>query len=131
MKIIYCLLLPASLLIAACPGKPTNSEIPKCVTQDHFTITPPSAALDAAPPHICVERGTTITVTVAGNRKKGSVATSPKVSTDTWLYGSNAADGKIFYLYVNNDASLGEHKFIISTQDGKVKDPRVTVVNQN
>ena len=128
MKNISCLLLLASLFITACSGQPQNSSIPECVTQDHFTITPPSAALDAAPPHICVERGTTITVTVAGNRKKGSVATSPNASTDTWLYGSNAVDARKFYLFVNSEVSLGEHKFIISTQSGEVKDPRVTVI---
>ena len=128
MKNISYLLLPASLLVAACTGQPSNSGIQKCVTQDHFTITPPRAALDAAPPHICVERGTTITVNVAGNRKKGSVATSPVVSTDTWLYGSNSVDPKKFYLYVNDEVSLGGHKFDISTQGGKVKDPRVTVI---
>ena len=47
---------------------------------------------------------------------------------DTWLYGSNAVDAKKFYLYVNNEVSLGEHKFNISTQNGKIKDPRVTVL---
>lgn len=128
MKSISYLVLPVSLLIAACQMQSPNSGMPECKAQNHFTITPSASAVDVVPPHICVQKGSTITVNVAGNHKMGSVATSPKVSTDTWLYGSNAVDSKKFYLYVNSEVSTGPHDYSASTQNGKVLDPRVTVI---
>ena len=123
MKIISYLPLMLVPLVAACAPMPTDD----CVPAKHITITPSRSAVTAAPEHICVNRGDTITVTVAGNPKKGSVSTTPKVPKNTWLSGSNASNAAEFDLFVNKDVVNGEYKYIVNTQSGAELDPRVTV----
>ena len=125
MKIISYLPLMLVPLVAACGPQPTG----KCVETTHITITPSVAAVTAAPEHICVNRGDTITVNVAGNPNKGSVSTTPKVAMDTWLSGSNASNAGTFDLFVNDDVVNGTYKYIVNTQGGAELDPRVTVVD--
>jgi len=123
MKIITYLPLMLVPLIAACAPNPP---VP-CVPAPHITITPANARVTAVPENICASRGDTITVKVAGNHKKGSVATTPKVGKNTWLNGSNASNKAEFVLFVNDDVVDGEYKYIVNTQGGAVLDPRVTV----
>ncbi len=127
MKIISYLPLMLVPLVAACPAQPPVA----CVATLHITITPSVAAVTAAPEHICVNRGDTITVNVAGNPNKGSVSTTPKVAKNTWLSGSNASNAGKFDLFVNDDVVNGEYKYIVNTQGGAELDPRVTVQDQN
>ncbi len=124
MKIISYLPLMLVPLVAACAPMPRDD----CVPTTHITITPLPATVSAAPEHICVDRGDTITVTVAGNPNKGSVSTTPKVAKNTWLSGSNASDATEFVLFVNDDVEFKKtYKYIVNTQGGLVEDPRVTV----
>ena len=122
MKITSYLPLMLVPLIAACAAPP-----PACVSAAQITITPNNAAVSAAPPNFCANRGDTITVKIAGNHKRGSVSTTPKVGKDTWLTGSNAIDKGKFELFVNDDVKNGTYKYIVNTQGGAVLDPRVTV----
>ena len=123
MKTITYLPLMLVPLVAACPAQPPVA----CVATLHITITPSVAAVTAAPEHICVNRGDTITVNVAGSPKKGSVSMTPKVGKNTWLSGSNASEAGKFELFVNDDVADGTYKYIINTQSGAVLDPRVTI----
>ncbi len=123
MKIISYLPLMLVPLVAACGPQPTG----ECVQTTHITITPSPAAVTAAPEHICVNRGDTITVNVAGNPNKGSVSTTPKVAENTWLSGSNASNAGKFELFVNDDVDSATYKYIVNTQGGAELDPRVTV----
>ena len=127
MKIISYLPLMLVPLVAGCMPQTVDG----CAHTTHITITPAKAAVSAAPEHICVTRGTTITVHVAGNfsgnPKKGSVSTNPKVPKDTWLSGSNALNAVQFKLFVNKEVKNGTYKYIVNTQGGLVEDPRVTV----
>ena len=131
MKITSYLPLMLVPLVAACASMPTDDD--DCDSAPHITITPAKAAVSAAPEHICVASGTTITVHVAGNfsgnPKKGSVSTNPKVPKDTWLSGSNALNAVQFKLFVNKEVKNGTYKYIVNTQGGLVEDPRVTVWN--
>ncbi len=90
MKIISYLPLMLVPLVAACASQ-SNMTTDDCVPTTHITITPLPAKVSAAPEHICVDRGDTITVTVAGNPKRGSVSTTPEVAKNTWLNGSYAS----------------------------------------
>lgn len=123
MKIMSYLPLMLVPFVAACETPPKTV----CVPTLHITITPSAAAVTAAPEHICVGRGKTIHVTVAGNPKKGSVSTTPKVGKNTWLSGSNASDANKFELFVNDGVVNGTYKYIVKTQSGLVLDPKVTV----
>ena len=127
MKIISYLPLMLVPLVAGCMPQTVDG----CAHTTHITITPAKAAVSAAPEHICVTRGTTITVHVVGNArgnpKKGSVSTTPKVAKNTWLNGSNALNKGKFELFVNDDVKDGTYKYIVNTQGGLVEDPRVTV----
>ena len=126
MKIISYLPLVLVPLVAACTPQPPVA----CVPSPHITITPSAAAVTAAPEHICVNRGDTITITVAGNPKKGSVSTTPEVAKNTWLSGSNASNAGTFELFVNSDVKpKTTYKYIVNTQGGAELDPRVTVEN--
>ncbi len=126
MKIISYLPLMLVPLVAACASMPTDDD--DCVPAKHITITPSRSAVTAAPEHICVNRGDTITVKIAGSpQKKGSVSTTPKVAKNTWLSGSNASNAAEFDLFVNKDVVNGEYKYIVNTQSGAELDPRVTV----
>ena len=122
MKITSYLPLMLVPLVAACAPQPTV-----CVPAAHITITPSAAKVSAVPENICAKRGDTITVKIAGNHKKGSVSTTPKVGKDTWLTGSNAIDKGKFELFVNDDVIYGTYKYIVNTQGGLELDPRVTV----
>ncbi len=128
MKIISYLPLMLVPLVAACTPQPLVA----CDSSaDHITITPSAAAVTAAPPNFCANRGDTITVKVTDNRagkpKKGSVSTTPKVAKNTWLSGSNASNAGTFDLFVNDDVINGTYKYIVNTQGGVELDPRVTV----
>ena len=123
MKIMSYLPLMLVPFVAACATPPKTV----CVPTLHITITPSIAAVDAAPENICVKRGDTIHVTVAGNPKKGTVSTTPKVGKNTWLSGSNGSYAKKFELFVNDDVVNGTYKYIVNTQSGAVLDPKVTV----
>lgn len=125
MKIISYLPLMLVPLVVACAPQPPVA----CVPAPHITITPAAATVTAAPEHICVNRGDTITVTVAGSPKKGSVSTTPKVAKNTWLSGSNASNAGTFDLFVNDDVINGTYKYIVNTQGGLELDPRVTVLD--
>ncbi len=127
MKMITYLPLMLVPLVAGC----LPQTIDGCAHTTHITITPLPATVTAVPEHICVKRGITITVHVAGNArgnpKKGSVSTTPNVAKDTWLSGSNASYAVKFELFVNKDVKNGTYKYIVNTQSGAVLDPRVTV----
>jgi hypothetical protein len=123
MKIMSCLPLILIPLVAACAPQPTG----KCVEKTHITITPSVAAVSAAPEHICVDKGDTITVNVAGSPMKGSVSTTPKVGKNTWLNGSNGSNAMKFELFVNKDVESGTYKYNVNTQGGAALDPWVTV----
>ena len=125
MKITSYLPLMLVPLVAACLAPPPKH----CVPAAQITITPSKAAVTAVPENIHVKRGCTITVHVAGNPKKGSVSTTPKVAKNTWLNGSNASKAGKFDLFVNDDVVYGTYKYIVHTQGGDVLDPRVTVEN--
>ena len=125
MKIMSYLPLMLVPFVAACATQPKTV----CTPTLHITITPSTAAVDAAPEHICVHRGDTIHVTVAGKPQKGSVSTTPKAGKNTWLSGSNASDARKFELFVNDDVINGTYKYIVNTQSGAVLDPRVTVTD--
>ncbi len=126
MKIISYLPLMLVPLVAACAPQ-SFMPPPACVPANQITITPLPAAVTAVPENICAKRGDTIKVHVAGNHKKGSVSTTPKVGKNTWLSGSNAINKGKFELYVNDDVANGTYKYIVYTQGGAVLDPRVTV----
>ena len=113
-------------LVAAC-GSQSFMPPPACVPAPHITITPSNAAVTVVPDNICAKRGDTIKVKVAGNHKKGSVSTTPKVAKNTWLTGSNASNAGEFDLFVNDDVINGTYKYIVNTQGGAVLDPRVKV----
>jgi len=125
MKIMSCLPLMLVPLVAACASQQQPQDV--CVPAPHITITPANAAVGAVPEHICAERGDTIKVKVAGNHKKGSVATTPNEAKNTWLSGSNASNKAQFELFVNDDVVSGTYKYIVNTQSGAELDPRVTV----
>jgi len=126
MKITSYLPLMLVPLVAACaPQPPKAADV--CSNTTHITITPSAAKVRAAPEHICVHTGDTITVHVAGNPNKGSVSTTPKVAKNTWLSGSNASNTGTFYLFVNDEVKNGEYDYNVYTQSGAVLDPRVTV----
>ena len=126
MKITSYLPLMLVPLVAACAAPPPKAT-DVCSNTTHVTITPSAAKVSAAPEHICVHRGDTITVHVAGNPNKGSVSTTPKVAKNTWLNGSNALNKGKFELFVNDAVIYGTYKYIVNTQGGLVEDPRVTV----
>ena len=128
MKITSYLPLMLVPLVAACAPQPPKAA-GVCSNTTHITITPAAAKVSAAPEHICVQKGDTITVHVAGNPKKGSVSTTPKVAKNTWLNGSNASNARTFVLFVNDEVELKTYKYIVNTQGGLVEDPRVTVEN--
>lgn len=125
MKIKSCLPLLLVPFVAACSSNPNSLDV--CVVAPHITITSANAAVSAAPEHICAKRGDTIIVKVAGNHKKGSVATTPNVAKNTWLNGSNASNKAEFVLFVNDDVVNGTYKYNVTTQGGAEEDPRVTV----
>ncbi len=131
MKIMSCLPLLLIPLVAACEPQSQVQPRVACVPVPQITITPANAAVSAAPEHICVNRGDTIKVTVAGNHKKGSVATTPKVAKNTWLSGSNASNKAEFELFVNDEVDNGEYKYNVNTQSGAELDPRVTVRDED
>ncbi len=126
MKMITYLPLMLVPLVAACAAPP-NKTTDVCSNTTHITITPLPAKVSAAPEHICVHRGDTITVTVAGNPNKGSVSTTPEVAKNTWLNGSNGSNAGTFDLFVNSEVKSATYKYIVNTQGGLVEDPRVTV----
>ena len=130
MKIISYLPLMLVPFVAACEPQPNKTTV-ACSNTTHITITPSRSAVTAAPEHICVNRGDTITVKIAGKKpqKKGSVSTNPKVAKNTWLSGSNASNAGTFDLFVNDDVVNGTYKYIVNTQGGAELDPRVTVEN--
>ena len=127
MKIISYLPLMLVPLVAACAAPPPDCDSSK----PHITITPSAAAVTAAPPNFCANRGDTITVKIAGNPNKGSVSTTPKVAKDTWLSGSNASNAGTFYLFVNDEVINGTYEYSVNTQGGAELDPRVTVRDQD
>jgi len=129
MKIISYLPLMLVPFVAACESQLESEAQTKagCVSGPHITITPEAAAVEAVPENIVVQRGDTICIKVAGNPKKGSVSTTPKVGKNTWLSGSNASNAKKFELFVNDDVIDGTYKYIVNTQSGAVLDPKVTV----
>jgi len=126
MKIMSCLPLILVPLVAACAPLPPVA----CVPAAQITITPAPAAVTAAPANICVKRGDTITVNVAGSPKKGSVSTTPNVAENTWLSGSNASNAGKFELFINDDVVNGTYKYNVNTQSGAALDPMVTVQEQ-
>ena len=126
MKMISYLPLMLVPFVAACEPQPNKTTV-ACSNTTHITITPSKAAVSAAPEHICVHKGDTITIKIAGNPKKGSVSTTPKVAKNTWLNGSNALDKGKIELFVNDEVKDGTYKYIVNTQGGLVEDPRVTV----
>ena len=130
MKIMSCLPLMLVPLVSACASQ---QQPPRdvCVPAPHITITPANAKVSAVPEHICANRGDTIKVKIAGDHKKGSVATTPDVAKNTWLSGSNASKKAEFELFVNEDVVNGTYKYIINTQSGAEEDPRVTVKDEN
>ena len=123
MKITSYLPLMLVPLVAACAAPPPD----KCVPAAQITITPSKAAVTAVPENVHVKKGCTITVHVAGNPNKGSVSTTPKVATNTWLSGSNGSNAAKFNLFVNDEVKSGEYKYNVNTQGGAALDPRVTV----
>jgi hypothetical protein len=129
MKIMSCLPLILIPLVAACEPQQQAPPQPQidCVPGTHITITPDNAKVDAAPKHICVHKGDTITVTVAGPPMKGSVSTTPKVGKNTWLNGSNGSNAMKFELFVNDKVVAATYKYKVNTQNGAVLDPWVTV----
>ena len=133
MKMITYLPLMLVPLVAACAANPPDKMTDGCARTTHITITPDKAAVSAAPEHICVNRGDTITVKVvrankdADNPKKGSVSMTPKEGKNTWLSGSNGSDAGKFELFVNDKVVNGTYKYIVNTQGGAELDPRVTV----
>ena len=126
MKIISYLPLMLVPLVAACAPMMLTDD---CVPAKHITITPADSAVGAVPDNICANRGDTITVKIAGDHKKGSVSTTPKVAKNTWLNGSNASKKGQFVLFVNDDVVNGEYEYSVNTQSGAKLDPRVTVRN--
>ena len=131
MKIMSYLPLMLVPFVAACASQLDSQPQPQpktdCVPTLHITITPSTAAVSAAPENICVERGDTIHITVAGDPKKGSVSTTPKVAKDTWLSGSNATNTVKFVLFVNKDVESATYYYNVNTQSGAALDPMVTV----
>lgn len=124
--------IPIFLSLVACQTMPDNPKsLRDCpagsAQQDTVTLTAPMAAINAAPPHICVAPGTDIKVRIGGPPERGKVATQPKEGGAIWLNGSNAVDAGEFVLHVPSDAAIDDYAYNVFWKDKPKLDPMVSV----
>ena len=86
--------------------------------------------LNASPPNVCAQQGTTIVFTIVpATAEEGSVLIIPKDVADTWLTGRNSPDANKIEIPVPTDLKPDTpHDYIVTTSSGKCLDPRVHVM---
>ncbi len=130
--------IPLSYLAVGCVAKNTiqvggcNSPPPVLVCNGNsaspkVTINT-NRPLNAEPPNVCADQGTTIVFTIVPAGEKGDVSVIPKIAADSWLTGTNSANaGKIEIPVPTGLEPESAHDYTIVTKDGQCLDPRVEV----
>jgi hypothetical protein len=138
MNKMILFVIPLSYLAVGCVAKntiqvggcssPPSVQVCNGVSANPKVTINTNRPLNANPPNVCADQGTTIVFTITPPGEKGDVSVIPKIAADSWLTGTNSANaGKIEILVPTGLEPESDHDYTIVTKDGQCLDPRVEV----
>ncbi len=136
------LAMPLGLMVAGCvavsdfaPVTPDTTCLEDtrpdvaCTTANKGKVTLNLQVMQANPPNVCADPGSTIEVKISPKPSaKGTVSVFAKNVTDTWLGGSNSAKADVIHIHVPEWVPAGSYRYGFRTNLGTCVDPRVDVI---